>query len=110
MYVQLLLHLKPVLRVLLSECRMRCHGLASYFSVSLSRWTAGAWDKCSQTCASGQQQRVVTCVQEVSGKGPATLPDGSCKHLKKPTTTQICNNVACNPRWKVGPWKNVSKV
>jgi len=70
-------------------------------------WRAGEFDKCSKTCAGGEQKRRVFCVRDDSGKKVAK---SNCDYEKKPNHRRQCNVHPCPASWFVSGWSTCSRT
>lgn len=59
-------------------------------------WYTSSWGQCSEVCGGGEQQRVVTCLEE-----------GRCNNDLQPMNFQPCNNHPC-AEWLTGAWEKCS--
>uniref|UniRef100_A0A452J319 Uncharacterized protein n=1 Tax=Gopherus agassizii TaxID=38772 RepID=A0A452J319_9SAUR len=60
-------------------------------------WYISSWRECSESCGSGEQERLVTCPEF-----------GRCDEMLRPNNTRPCNTHPCT-KWVVGSWGQVSK-
>uniref|UniRef100_A0A8C3IN56 ADAM metallopeptidase with thrombospondin type 1 motif 7 n=1 Tax=Chrysemys picta bellii TaxID=8478 RepID=A0A8C3IN56_CHRPI len=60
-------------------------------------WYTSSWRECSESCGSGEQERLVTCPEF-----------GRCDEMLRPNNTRPCNTHPCT-KWVVGSWGEVSK-
>lgn len=68
----------------------------------LGKWISSAWDKCSVTCGSGIQRRLVQCLR-LDGK-----PGLDCDSSQRPQATRICGDPC--PEWSIGQWSPCSRT
>ena len=67
-------------------------------------WVSGEWSQCSNSCGTGQQTRVVQCVQN----GDVATADSACGP-DRPASARSCYDVsACSFRWKEGAWSGAA--
>ncbi|XP_053720899.1 A disintegrin and metalloproteinase with thrombospondin motifs 7 [Synchiropus splendidus] len=59
-------------------------------------WYTSSWGQCSEVCGGGEQQRIVTCLEE-----------GRCNTDLQPLTIQPCNSQPC-AQWMTGAWGKCS--
>uniref|UniRef100_A0A8C3PEB0 ADAM metallopeptidase with thrombospondin type 1 motif 7 n=1 Tax=Chrysemys picta bellii TaxID=8478 RepID=A0A8C3PEB0_CHRPI len=55
-------------------------------------WYTSSWRECSESCGSGEQERLVTCPEF-----------GRCDEMLRPNNTRPCNTHPCT-KWVVGSW------
>uniref|UniRef100_A0A452J322 Uncharacterized protein n=1 Tax=Gopherus agassizii TaxID=38772 RepID=A0A452J322_9SAUR len=55
-------------------------------------WYISSWRECSESCGSGEQERLVTCPEF-----------GRCDEMLRPNNTRPCNTHPCT-KWVVGSW------
>ncbi|XP_073248460.1 papilin-like isoform X2 [Porites lutea] len=68
-------------------------------------WRTGDFDKCSASCAGGEQKRRVYCVRKDTGEEASK---SNCDHGKKPSHKQKCNTQSCPASWYVSSWSSCS--
>lgn len=68
----------------------------------MSHWVSGSWDKCSVSCGTGLQKRLVQC-QSIHGH-----PAADCHSAERPTAVRTCGDPC--PMWDVGAWSPCSKT
>lgn len=68
----------------------------------MSHWVSGSWDKCSVSCGTGLQKRLVQC-QSIQGR-----PAADCHSAERPTAVRTCGDPC--PMWDVGAWSPCSKT
>lgn len=66
------------------------------------KWISAVWDKCSVTCGSGSQRRMVQCL------GPDGKPGLDCDPSQRPSVTRVCGDPC--PEWLIGPWSPCSRT
>lgn len=65
------------------------------------KWISAGWDKCSVTCGSGIQRRMVQCLR------PDGRPGSNCDPLQRPSATRVCGDQC--PEWLIGQWSPCSR-
>ncbi|KAG9351670.1 hypothetical protein JZ751_022921 [Albula glossodonta] len=65
------------------------------------KWTVASWDECSVTCGSGQQRRLVQCL-DPNGKAAS-----DCDDTERPNSIRVCGDPC--PMWDIGEWSPCSK-
>lgn len=70
-------------------------------------WRTGGFDKCSKTCAGGEQKRRVFCVRVDSGE---EVSKSKCDYEEKPHHKQKCNAQPCPASWFVSGWSTCSRT
>ncbi|XP_033833428.1 A disintegrin and metalloproteinase with thrombospondin motifs 15-like [Periophthalmus magnuspinnatus] len=68
----------------------------------MSHWVSGSWDKCSVSCGTGLQKRLVQC-QSIEGR-----PAADCHSTERPLAVRACGDPC--PMWDMGPWSACSKT
>lgn len=70
-------------------------------------WKKGGCTKCSADCLGGRRESIIECWD----KETETAVDGtSCDpELKPATTLEACNDVPCQPEWKIEPFSKCTK-
>ncbi|KAJ7996191.1 hypothetical protein DPEC_G00234490 [Dallia pectoralis] len=66
------------------------------------KWSSAGWDKCSVTCGSGVQVRLVQCL------GRNGEPGLDCDSTARPTSTKVCGDPC--PMWEIGDWSPCSRT
>ncbi|CAL1570870.1 unnamed protein product [Knipowitschia caucasica] len=68
----------------------------------MSHWVSGSWEKCSVSCGTGVQRRLVQC-QSIEGR---TATD--CHSAERPISARACGDPC--PLWDTGEWSSCSKT
>uniref|UniRef100_A0A8C9Y0V0 ADAM metallopeptidase with thrombospondin type 1 motif 15 n=1 Tax=Sander lucioperca TaxID=283035 RepID=A0A8C9Y0V0_SANLU len=69
---------------------------------ALGKWISTGWDKCSVTCGSGIQRRMVQCLR------PDGKPGLDCDPSQRPSATRVCGDPC--PEWHIGQWSPCSRT
>uniref|UniRef100_A0A8C2XIJ9 ADAM metallopeptidase with thrombospondin type 1 motif 15 n=1 Tax=Cyclopterus lumpus TaxID=8103 RepID=A0A8C2XIJ9_CYCLU len=69
---------------------------------ALGKWISTGWDRCSVTCGSGIQRRMVQCLR-LDGK-----PGLDCDPSQRPSATRVCGDPC--PEWHIGQWSPCSRT
>lgn len=68
-------------------------------------WQYGSWTKCTVTCGTGVQRKIVHCVEKLAG----IVDEPYCDALSRPDDQQrSCNEEPCPARWWAGEWQPCS--
>lgn len=67
----------------------------------LSKWISSSWDRCSVTCGTGIQRRMVQCLT------PDGKPGLDCDPSQRPPATRACGDPC--PEWNIGQWSPCSR-
>ena len=85
-----------------------CHGFCYTYRLTFSRykWVVLSWSKCSASCGSGRQRRIVACVIRKLNK---VVPNRICPP-PYPKNWRTCNDHPCvTYRWTIGEWGKCSR-
>ncbi|XP_068600400.1 A disintegrin and metalloproteinase with thrombospondin motifs 15-like [Brachionichthys hirsutus] len=74
----------------------------SYIKEDPGKWISASWDKCSVTCGSGIQRRMVQCLRLDS------KPGLDCDPSQRPSATRVCGDPC--PQWHIGQWSTCSRI
>uniref|UniRef100_A0A3Q3R2J6 Peptidase M12B domain-containing protein n=2 Tax=Monopterus albus TaxID=43700 RepID=A0A3Q3R2J6_MONAL len=69
---------------------------------ALGKWISTVWGKCSVTCGSGIQRRMVQCLT------PDGKPGLDCNSSQRPPATRVCGDPC--PEWYIGLWSPCSRT
>ena len=73
---------------------------------SLLRWSVTRWNKCSQDCGSGRQNRLVFCMRQFPNGTIAKTSNHMCTK-DKPSSKQNCYLRSCKMKWITKQWSKV---
>ena len=82
-----------------------CHNICIQW-FSLLRWSVTRWDKCSQDCGSGRQNRLVFCMRQFPNGTIAKTSNHMCTK-DKPSSKQNCYLRSCKMKWITKQWSKV---
>ncbi|XP_065345733.1 papilin-like [Cloeon dipterum] len=66
-------------------------------------WVTHDFSECSSPCGGGSQNRTLGCAKKSDN---STVSQRLCNPVKRPATTQGCNEETCDPKWFISPWSN----
>ncbi|XP_065332270.1 papilin isoform X3 [Cloeon dipterum] len=69
-------------------------------------WVTHDFSECSAPCGGGSQNRTLGCAKK-SDNSAVSLR--LCDPVKRPATTQGCNEEPCDPEWFISPWGNCTQ-
>ncbi|XP_065346502.1 papilin-like [Cloeon dipterum] len=70
-------------------------------------WVTHNFSECSSPCGGGSQNRTLGCAKK-SDNSAVSLR--LCNPVKRPATTQRCNEETCDPEWFVSLWSQFRRV
>lgn len=79
------------------------------YDVEMTRfvWKNGGYTKCSADCLGGKRESIIECWDK---EAETAVDPSSCDSgIKPPTSVETCNDVPCQPEWKVGLFSECTK-
>ncbi|XP_065346568.1 papilin-like [Cloeon dipterum] len=70
-------------------------------------WVTHDFSECSSPCGGGSQNRMLGCAKKSDN---STVSLRLCNPVKRPATTQRCNEETCDPEWFVSLWSQFRRV
>lgn len=85
-------------------------GEETVYDIEMTRfiWKKGGFTKCSADCLGGKRESIIECWDK---EAEVAVDPSSCDlEIKPPTSVETCNDVPCQPVWRVGQFSKCTKL